>query len=191
MSSRTFTHKSSSKVKKVQCRVDSCKQFIVEQGYSRHLKTAHKKENYKDLRSYGEKQFSWGKKTALNDADLPPELVTQPKEVVVGNEVEEGGDGTDEDDDNDDTMIEALHHQEAGFQLACIGGLLQDPGVSFLCAPKARQIFWTLVVFILKGPQFILGPAVGPQCTLVVYASYAFLINLRLPTPTALPPALN
>ena len=104
MSSRTFTHKSSSKVKKVQCRVDSCKQFIVEQGYSRHLKTAHKKENYKDLRSYGEKQFSWGKKTALNDADLPPELVTQPKEVVVGNEVEEGGDGTDEDDDNDDTV---------------------------------------------------------------------------------------
>ena len=109
-----------------------------------------------------------GEKTALNDADLPPELVTQPKEVVVGNEVEEGGDGTDED--NDDTMIEALHHQEAGFQLACIGGLLQDPGVFFLCAPKARQIFWTLVVFILKGPQFILGPAAGPQCTLVVYA---------------------
>ena len=66
-------------------------------------------------------------------------------------------------------MIEALHHQEAGFQLACIGGLLQDPGVSFLSAPKARQIFWTLVVFILKGPQFILGPAAGPQCTLVVY----------------------
>ena len=48
--------------------------------------------------------FHGGKKTALNDADLPPELVTQPKEVVVGNEVEEGGDGTDEDDDNDDTM---------------------------------------------------------------------------------------
>ena len=82
------------------------------------MKTAHPKENYKDLRSYGEKQFSWGKKTALNDADLPPKLVTQPKEVVVGNEVEEGGDeveeggdkveeggdGTDEDDDNDDTM---------------------------------------------------------------------------------------
>ena len=38
-----------------------------------------------------------------------------------------------------------------------------------MSAPKARQIFWTLVVFILKGPQFILGPAAGPQCTLVVY----------------------
>ena len=91
----------------------------------------------------------------------------------MGNEVEEGGDSTDEDNDDDDTMIEALHHQEAGFQLACIGGLLQDPGVSFLSAPKALQIFWTLVVFILKGPQFILGPAAGPQCTLVVYGAWS------------------
>ena len=33
-------------------------------------------------------------------------------------------------------------------------------------------------VFILKGPQFILGPAVGPQCTLM---DYAVLMEQQLP----------
>ena len=50
--------------------------------------------------------MSWGKNTALNDADLPPELVTQPEGVVGCNQVEEGGDDSDdgvENDDNDDT----------------------------------------------------------------------------------------
>ena len=103
---REFTHKSSSKQKKVQCRVESCKQPIIEQGYTRHLKTYHPQEDFKDLRSYGVKAFAWGKNTALNDADLSPELVTQPEGVVGGNQVEEGGDDSDdgvENDDDDDT----------------------------------------------------------------------------------------
>ena len=91
---RTFTHKSSSKQNKVQCRV--CKQFIIEQGYTRHLKTAHPGENFKDLRSYGEKKFSWGK-NAPNDADLPPEFVAQDEgeREVGGEQLESGGDGSD------------------------------------------------------------------------------------------------
>ena len=52
------------------------------------------------------KKIAWGKNTVLNDADLPPELVTQPEGVVGCNQVEEGGDDSDDgvdNYDNDDT----------------------------------------------------------------------------------------
>ena len=56
---REFTHKSSSEQRKVQCRVESdpVSNSLLS---TRHLKTNHPPEDFKDLRSYGVKKISRG-----------------------------------------------------------------------------------------------------------------------------------
>jgi hypothetical protein len=49
------SHKSISKLRRVICRVSSCKKSIVLQNYSDHLRSAHPAENFKDLRAAGDR----------------------------------------------------------------------------------------------------------------------------------------
>ena len=100
--SRDFSHKSSSKTKKIQCRVESCKKFIIEQGYKRHLSTVHPKEDSRDLRGYGVKPFPWRRQPVLGNADLElPSLVDVPPDEDGGGKEVTGK----EDDDDDRTRV--------------------------------------------------------------------------------------
>ena len=49
-------HTSISKVKKICCRVDTCKEEILIQNYERHLQRFHPSENKYDKRVFGEKK---------------------------------------------------------------------------------------------------------------------------------------
>ena len=51
-------HKSSSKIIKVICRVESCKKEMTRQSYREHLRDVHPKENFKDQRVYGEQSMA-------------------------------------------------------------------------------------------------------------------------------------
>ena len=51
-------HKSSSKIIKVVCRVESCKKEMTKQSYREHLRNVHPMENFKDLRVFGEQSMT-------------------------------------------------------------------------------------------------------------------------------------
>ena len=95
---RQFTHKSSTKTTKIQCRVETCKQWIIEQGYTRHLRTVHPDEDFKDLRGYGVKKFSWGRQSGRVVAGLPLQVDNLPD---VGDQVVDHQGSRDWDSDED------------------------------------------------------------------------------------------
>jgi hypothetical protein len=61
MSSKDRHHQSVSKTVKVTCRVETCKEQVLAQNYERHLKRYHPQEDSKILRTYGQKQISFGR----------------------------------------------------------------------------------------------------------------------------------
>ena len=54
-----FQEQTSSKTVQVTCSVETCKEQVLAQNYERHLKRYHPQEDYKILRTYGQKQISF------------------------------------------------------------------------------------------------------------------------------------
>jgi hypothetical protein len=73
------SHKSISKLRRVICRVSSCKKSIVLQNYSDHLRSAHPAENFKDLRAAGDRGIaSFGFTTTGSSEEGRGAAVTNP-----------------------------------------------------------------------------------------------------------------
>ena len=51
-------YKSKSKIRKITCRVETCKLILNEQSYKDHLETVHPREDSKDRREYGMPKLS-------------------------------------------------------------------------------------------------------------------------------------
>ena len=119
---RKFTHISSSKSKKVRCRVETCQQNIIEQGYSRHLKTTHPKEDFNDLRSYGIKKFSWGRPSRLESAELSPQVdQLDGDDAAYLQQWENDADNVSDEEDNEET-------RDRFRERSCEGGSSEEEG---------------------------------------------------------------
>ena len=88
-------HKSSSKIIKVICRVESCKKEMTRQSYREHLRDVHPKENFKDLRVFGEQSMA----TFLSSMPLP--RAKKPRQRAPG-DISATGSGTGSVEDEGD-----------------------------------------------------------------------------------------
>ena len=96
------------KTRKVQCRVETCKQEVASQNYERHLRRFHPSENPKNLRAYGQREYMFGIAKALAPSN---EDASEDKESCVGEDqvAVKGNEG-----DVNENFIDTLNEAPAG-----------------------------------------------------------------------------